>query len=431
MNQLKTPTGHRFALAALLSALLSTSATSACQIPVFRYALERWPADAYRGVIFQRGQLDDKQKATLAQLEENTENKSLSNVEFVHVDLDADMEPQWQQLWAEENTDKKAEASLPWLVLNYPPRANHGRAKYWSGKLNVELAKSLGTSPARTELMKRLREGNSAVWILLESGDAEKDRAARELLETELKKLESTLKLPELDAIVSDSSFVPENPVELKLAFSLMRLSRNNVAESLFVDMLLGTEPDLRDYEKEPLAFPIFGRGRVLWALVGKGINTRTIRSACEYLIGPCSCQVKDQNPGIDLLLQAPWEKWIGKTDAELRAPEGDPSDTIDLIINSLGNPVEPSKVTPETPATEDTGAVTSTVTVEFPDKPNPDAKSENDASTATTPPSPLVTETKKTPAPDRLRTLTLLAAIFVVCLGLVFGTMSILRRGT
>ena len=27
-----------------------------------------------------------------------------------------------------------------------------------------------------------------------------------------------------------------------------MRLSRNNVAESLFVDMLLGTEPDLRDY---------------------------------------------------------------------------------------------------------------------------------------------------------------------------------------
>jgi len=51
----------------------------------------------------------------------------------------------------------------------------------------------------------------------------------------------------------------------------------------------------------------VFGKGRVLLPLVGKGINEENTLGDCSYLCGPCSCQVKNQNPGTDLLVKADW----------------------------------------------------------------------------------------------------------------------------
>ncbi|HMJ91098.1 MAG TPA: hypothetical protein VK530_14845, partial [Candidatus Acidoferrum sp.] len=59
--------------------------------------------------------------------------------------------------------------------------------------------------------------------------------------------------------------------------------------------------------EQEPMAYPIFGRGRALFALVGKGINRETIDEACSFVVGPCSCVVKELNPGQDILISAAW----------------------------------------------------------------------------------------------------------------------------
>jgi hypothetical protein len=56
--------------------------------------------------------------------------------------------------------------------------------------------------------------------------------------------------------------------------------------------------------------FPVFGQGRVLYALVGAGINEMTIAETCGFLVGACSCQVKALNPGTDLLIWADW--WAG-----------------------------------------------------------------------------------------------------------------------
>ena len=60
------------------------------------------------------------------------------------------------------------------------------------------------------------------------------------------------------------------------------------------------------------MAFPVIGRGRVLYALVGKGIFRDTIAMASRFVVGPCSCQVKDQNPGFDLLLAVDWDEKLG-----------------------------------------------------------------------------------------------------------------------
>jgi hypothetical protein len=56
------------------------------------------------------------------------------------------------------------------------------------------------------------------------------------------------------------------------------------------------------------MAFAVFGRGRALFPLIGAGITAENIRDEhARFLIGPCTCKVKEQNPGVDLLFAADW----------------------------------------------------------------------------------------------------------------------------
>jgi hypothetical protein len=55
----------------------------------------------------------------------------------------------------------------------------------------------------------------------------------------------------------------------------------------------------------------------VLYALVGAGITADNIREAGAFLVGACSCEVKRQNPGTDLLMAVDWDAQIGTRIAE------------------------------------------------------------------------------------------------------------------
>ncbi|HEY7425207.1 MAG TPA: hypothetical protein VH682_13330, partial [Gemmataceae bacterium] len=66
----------------------------------------------------------------------------------------------------------------------------------------------------------------------------------------------------------------------------------------------------------EPMVFPVFGRGRALEGLIGKGINADTIENAAQFLCGACSCLIKRLNPGVDLLIAADWDAVIEDRDA-------------------------------------------------------------------------------------------------------------------
>ena len=106
-----------------------------------------------------------------------------------------------------------------------------------------------------------------------------------------------------------DEENVLESSIPLKIAFSILRLSRENPEESVLRAMLMNLEQDLLDEEfaDKPMLFSVFGKGRVLPPLVGLGINEDNALGDCSYLCGPCSCQVKNQNPGMDLLVKADW----------------------------------------------------------------------------------------------------------------------------
>ncbi|MEQ9071022.1 MAG: hypothetical protein RLO18_30080, partial [Gimesia chilikensis] len=126
----------------------------------------------------------------------------------------------------------------------------------------------------------------TAVWVFLESGDAEQDKAALEQLKAELRRMEKTLKLPEIEQADIEQGLVSVAPESLKLKFSVETLSRKEAAEDYFTRMLIATENDLHEFSDEPMALPVFGRGRVLYALIGKGINPGTIEQACRDLTG-------------------------------------------------------------------------------------------------------------------------------------------------
>ena len=60
---------HFFLLVLCVYVLLwLTNPANACSIPVFRYAMERWPADYYEGIVIHKGPLaDDNPAAKLLQ----------------------------------------------------------------------------------------------------------------------------------------------------------------------------------------------------------------------------------------------------------------------------------------------------------------------------------------------------------------------------
>ncbi|MDO8943549.1 MAG: hypothetical protein Q7U75_10220, partial [Desulfobacterales bacterium] len=127
--------------------------------------------------------------------------------------------------------------------------------------------------------------------------------AAAATLEKELQGLQTTLKLPELTDSPEDA--IQDGP-PLRVEFSLLRVRRDDPAEQGLVAMLIGCEADLAGLN-EPLVFPLFGRSRAMLPLVGGGISPDNIRGSATFLSGACSCQVKELNPGFDLLITANW----------------------------------------------------------------------------------------------------------------------------
>ena len=296
-----------FLLTFACSVLASGSTAHACSVPVFRYALENWRADPYVVSVFHRGPLTPEQQEWLSVLQPvNEDGYPAANIFVRTVDLEDDLGEATAAVWRQHESE-----DLPHVVVQVTGKLGAPASDVWSGPLNEENVTALIGSPVRKEIEKRLLEGTSIVWLFLGSGDQENDDAAFELLKAELEKMQSSLQLPEIDpADFAELSVAPE---ALKLEFSALRVARDDPAERMLVEMLLSVESDLRDeqFVNQPMAFPVFGRGRALYALLGNGIQPATIEDACRFLVGECTCTIKGQNEGMDLLMAVDWERYV------------------------------------------------------------------------------------------------------------------------
>ncbi|MEN6496598.1 MAG: hypothetical protein ABFD16_20105 [Thermoguttaceae bacterium] len=287
---------------ALAMGLLSASWGQACTTPVYRYALYNWAAEPYRVFYFYRGgprkedEAVNKRIAELAQATPPTVNLALESIDLDQRPLEQLPEP-IRKVW-----ESRQDQSLPKHLIVAP-----WGVEIFSGRLDLPAIEAMIESPVRTRLAQMLDSGQVAVLVLLTGKEeAENERAAK--VAAEVIKQAAAGELPGENEPGSDTAQGDVKPRRWDLG--LIKLSHEDPAEQWLLRALTTVEPDLREKQlaEQPMVFAVYGRGRAMPPYVGKGITPENLTEMVLFLSGACSCQVKDQNPGVDLLVQWDWE---------------------------------------------------------------------------------------------------------------------------
>jgi hypothetical protein len=141
----------------------------------------------------------------------------------------------------------------------------------------------IAVSPLRKKIAGELMTGKLCIMLYLKTDVPEKDEAGLQLVKK----------------TVAASPFGE--------TITVIELSRNSTEEKHFVSMLLNVESDLKDIQ-QPMLFGIFARFKALEPLVAKGISEENINLMIDFLTADCSCLIKDNLPGTDILFAGNWE---------------------------------------------------------------------------------------------------------------------------
>ena len=222
-------------------------------------------------------------------------------------------------------------------------------AELFAGRLDQKKLEAMIDSPVRKQLAKSLAEGNAAVMLILTGPDQQANKQAEKVAgEVVAMAAGGEFGVPGGDDFPpdqflpgppsdtpSDTPSADDSPAEgapqddpseaLKLA--VLKLSRTDPAEKWLVDSLLSVEPDLREskFAKSPMVFAVYGRGRAMPPYLDKGITRDNLAECVMFLTGPCSCTVKDQNPGVELLIRRDWDEVAEAMAAKEEGYDGGP----------------------------------------------------------------------------------------------------------
>lgn len=170
----------------------------------------------------------------------------------------------------------KSDAAQPYYALYYENRL-FGRYD------NPAVLKNIASSPLREKIAAEIMAGKLCVMLYLKSGDRAKDEKG--------------------SAVVNRA--LASSPFGGIITF--IDLDRNDVAEGHFINMLLNVESDLKNI-KEPMLYGIFGKFKALEPLVAGGITEENIGYMIDFLTADCSCLIKDDMPGTDILFSGKWD---------------------------------------------------------------------------------------------------------------------------
>jgi hypothetical protein len=135
-------------------------------------------------------------------------------------------------------------------------------------------------------------------------------------LQGELQQLSEEIPLPEGIGLPGSELF---SEIPLLMRFSVLEIDPADSDEQFLTSLLKGFEPDSID-NGQPLVVPVFGRGRALEVIPAGQVNAGLVEDLTLFLCGACSCQVKERNPGFDLLISAKWEAELFGENAEIMA---------------------------------------------------------------------------------------------------------------
>jgi len=232
--------------------LLASIISLACTTRVSEWVLLNSTPVSYTLVHFHKGPLTESTKKQNQSLAENIKT---ANILF--------------------QTVQRPEISGPYYALYYQNRL------FSRFETASELA-GLSSSPLREKIAAELMAGKLCVMLYLKTDNKEKDEKG----------------LNTLNQAIASSPF--------RKIISVLELSRNSGDEHHFASMLLKVEDDLQDIQ-EPMLFGIFGRFKALEPLLGNGISEENINLMIDYFTAECSCLIKDDLPGTDILFPDKW----------------------------------------------------------------------------------------------------------------------------
>ena len=285
----------------------------ACKVPVFRYALERWNVDRYTMVVMIDGEPDQEVAKAIKRITEASATEA-ANIEVQVIDI---AELSTQQQWQLEDFDPAVET--PHLQVFYPERSG-SRRLCWEGAFTSAVAEKWLSSPLRSKVADELVAGASAVFVLVECEDSKINQQVEETVRIGVTQAMAEITIPEgVIPRLGANEYLQQHPeaslddvlrcdVPLKVDFQITRLASDNHSEFALRAMGNG----LAASSSGPWLIPIFGRGRMLDTIDARELTAQTVMNACQYMVGECSCTVKTQNPGVDLLMSANWSESLG-----------------------------------------------------------------------------------------------------------------------
>jgi hypothetical protein len=296
---------HRISLASVALRLLvavtiglGSAPAMACSIPVFRYALERWPADLFVAAVRSAAAPTAEDIAAIGWLEDQARaNGGPSNIVVVR--------------------GEPATGSPPAVEIRSPGGRGEG-AVIWRGDC-VEARATLAAGPWREALVRRLAGGDAVIWLVLAGDDPTAAKQAADLLARELPRLAEETPLPRGIGLPGSELRLS---VPLEIRFSVLTIPAADPGEPLLrATVLAGRSAGLPEQEQarpqESLVVPVFGRGRAAAVLPAANLEADQVAELTAFLCGACSCQVKQFNPGFDLLLPVDWETVLFGEDGE------------------------------------------------------------------------------------------------------------------
>ena len=296
--------------------LICSVVAVACNIPVFRFALERWTPDSCEVIVFHKGVMSADDEKIVSDLERVSLAKDGdANLNVIRCDLSNNADQELNDLW--QSVKEKTNSQLPMLVARSLKGQGH-TINHWHGSLQEAKTAGLIESPIRAELTKRLQSGDAIVWLVLKSTNNQKTAAVLELLAQQCKELPNKIELPEGIGLPGSELY---SEVPLLLQFSVLEIEADDPREQYLVRQFTGFQAETFAVG-EPLVIPVFGRGRALEVIPASQLNAELIDDLTQFFCGACSCQVKEQNPGFDLLLSTYWDAALFGEDSEGPPPE-------------------------------------------------------------------------------------------------------------
>ncbi len=287
----------------LLILLVSASVMHACSLPVFRYALENWEADHH--VLMLPNDTADAEKKWW--------DDFLKNGDFTYE--------------VTEIADDDMPAGL-YFPKGFGPWLTYDKFKD-NDKLDDGFLSKQWSSPSSQKVIDGIMRGDSVIF-LLSGGDEKARQAAEEKMRPRVKTLLEYIQLAD-DVVESwqnfhqppDEFYTPprghvSSPIPLGMAVSFIQLKDEEALAKQIKSMFLAEELEEKGEDKGVRVTVVFGRGRAIPVAHIDEINKALIDDVIHFVTGACSCKIKEENPGHDLMLPIYWDDKIWEASSKL-----------------------------------------------------------------------------------------------------------------